>query len=416
MDLSVKQNIMTTLIVTNRILTSLADGYDLRVWYLSKSLAKCENLVLLSISLPEKVYFNNNPIDLEEGVFKDILTLKYDGIEKASICRHMRLQQADYLQFAYPRFFKKSVRLVNDALTVYDTNKMVVFGSDLCGIIRTFRDCKVLYDVCDSRVLTIEREFDSCANKMTGIQKIRTCADLWRWKRTEGCLPHCFRHVTTINKADSDAIMRLSGGMQNISTVPNGVHPSLESLIIDNVKFKKKGIVFWGNLDFRPNRSALRYFYENVYRPYLAKTGLEWCIVGRNPDPWLLDEATSCQSIRLTGYVEDLYSLIREYPIMVNPMISGSGMKNKVLEAFALNIAVVSTPLGMESIDGAIPGTHYLEAEDPEEFGKSIQSLLDDELKRSAIAENAKKLLLENFTWNKTGEQWIRIFQSCLNN
>jgi len=87
-----------------------------------------------------------------------------------------------------------------------------------------------------------------------------------------------------------------------------------------------------------------------------------------------------------------------------------------VLEAFALNIAVVSTPLGMESIDGAIPGTHYLEAEDPEEFGKSIQSLLDDELKRSAIAENAKKLLLENFTWNKTGEQWIRIFQSCLNN
>src|SRR3972149_2304256 len=171
MDLSVKQNIMTTLIVTNRILTSLADGYDLRVWYLSKSLAKCENLVLLSISLPEKVYFNNNPIDLEEGVFKDILTLKYDGIEKASICRHMRLQQADYLQFAYPRFFKKSVRLVNDALTVYDTNKMVVFGSDLCGIIRTFRDCKVLYDVCDSRVLTIEREFDSCANKMPEIQR-----------------------------------------------------------------------------------------------------------------------------------------------------------------------------------------------------------------------------------------------------
>jgi glycosyltransferase involved in cell wall biosynthesis len=70
----------------------------------------------------------------------------------------------------------------------------------------------------------------------------------------------------------------------------------------------------------------------------------------------------------------------------------------------------------MESIDGAIAGTHYLEADDPEEFAKSIQSLLDDEPKRSAIAENAKKLLLEKFTWKKTGEQWSLIFQSCLNN
>jgi glycosyltransferase involved in cell wall biosynthesis len=101
---------------------------------------------------------------------------------------------------------------------------------------------------------------------------------------------------------------------------------------------------------------------------------------------------------------------------MVNPMISGSGMKNKVLEAFALNIAVVSTPLGMESIDGAVAGTHYLKADDPEEFAKSIQSLLDDEQKRSVIAKNANKLLLEKFTWERTGEKWLHIFQSCLNN
>lgn len=99
---------------------------------------------------------------------------------------------------------------------------------------------------------------------------------------------------------------------------------------------------------------------------------------------------------------------------MVNPMVSGSGQKTKVLEAFALNIAVVSTPLGMESIEGAIAGTHYLGADDPEEFAKSIQSLLNDELKRSTVAENARKLLLEKFTWKKTAEQFLPIFQSCV--
>jgi hypothetical protein len=336
-------------------------------------LAECEKLVLLSIEIPGKNYFDNNPIDWDKGVFKDIVTLRHDGLENASIFRHIRFQQSDYMRLAYPRYLKKAVGIISDALRFYNTNKIVVFGSDLCGIIRPFRNCKILYDVCDSRVLTIERELNSCPANMTGFQKMRTFVDLWRWKRTEGCFPHRFRHVTTINKADSDAIMRLSGGMQNISTIPNGVHPSLEDWFSDKVELRRKGIVFWGNLHFQPN-------------------------------------------IRLTGYVEDLYSLIREYPVMVNPMISGSGMKNKVVEAFGLNIAVVSTPLGMESIDGAISGTHYLEADDPEEFAKSIQSLLDDEPKRSAIAENAKKLLLEKFTWKKTGEQWLHIFQSCLNN
>ena len=407
---------MTTLIVTNKILTSMASGYDLRVWHLSRLLTESDKLVLLSIELPGKPNFDKNPIDWDRGVFEDIVTLKHDGLENASVFRHIRFQQSDYMPLAYPRLLKKAVGMISDALRFYNTNKIVVFGSDLCGIIRPFRNCKILYDVCDSVVLGIEREIEGFCNTWDTFQMIRKYADLWRWKRTEGRLPHWYRHVTTVNKADSDTIMRLSGGMQNISTVPNGVHPSLENWLSDKVELRRKGMVFWGNLEFGPNSSALRYFYENVYRPYLADSGLEWCIVGRNPEPWLLDKATSCKSIRLTGYVEDLFSLIREYPVMVNPMISGGGMKNKVLEAFALNITVVSTPLGMESIDGAIAGTHYLEADDPEEFAKSIQSLLDDEPKRSAIAENAKKLLLEKFTWKKTGEQWVRIFQTCLNN
>ncbi|MHC5059388.1 MAG: hypothetical protein ACYTKD_32450 [Planctomycetota bacterium] len=232
---------MTTLIVTNRILTSLASGYDLRVWHLSRLLAECEKLVLLSIEIPGKVYFDKNSIDWDRGVFEDILTLKHDGLEKASIFRHIRFQQSDYMPLAYPRYFKKAVGMINDALRFYNTNKIVVFGPNLCSFIRPFRDCKVLYDVCDSRVLTIERELNSCPTNITGFQKIQTFVDLLRWKRTEGRFPHWYSHVTTVNKADSDTIMRLSGGMQNISTVPNGVHPSLENRLSDKVELRRKG-------------------------------------------------------------------------------------------------------------------------------------------------------------------------------
>jgi len=56
-------------------------------------------------------------------------------------------------------------------------------------------------------------------------------------------------------------------------------------------------------------------------------------------------------------------------------MVTGSGLKNKVLEAFALGRAVVSNRMGIESIVGAPPGVHFRLAEKPAEFAEEILSL-----------------------------------------
>jgi glycosyltransferase involved in cell wall biosynthesis len=90
--------------------------------------------------------------------------------------------------------------------------------------------------------------------------------------------------------------------------------------------------------------------------------------------------------------------------VMINPMVEGSGLKNKVLEAFACKVPVVSTSLGIEAID-ASPDLHYVRADAPEEFAKAICSLLADKGYASRIAEDARLLVESRFRWSVIGEQ-----------
>ena len=79
-------------------------------------------------------------------------------------------------------------------------------------------------------------------------------------------------------------------------------------------------------------------------------------------------------------------------------MLIGGGLKNKVLEAFAMQRAVVSNALGMEAIH-ATPGKHYLAAETPRDFAEQTLQLLDDPALARRIGQAARQLVLEQYTW-----------------
>jgi glycosyltransferase involved in cell wall biosynthesis len=86
---------------------------------------------------------------------------------------------------------------------------------------------------------------------------------------------------------------------------------------------------------------------------------------------------------------------------MVNPMRIGSGLKNKVLEAFAMGLAVVSTGLGIEAISTAREGVDYLRADEPARMASAIKLLIEDERLRLSMIKSARNVVLEHYTWNK---------------
>jgi glycosyltransferase involved in cell wall biosynthesis len=194
-----------------------------------------------------------------------------------------------------------------------------------------------------------------------------------------------------------------------VLTVPNGV----DAAFLDPLPepSRRRGVAFWGNLAFGPNDEALRLFLNDVYRPTLRPAGVEFCIIGPNAPHWLTDFAADDTCVVLLGYVPDLRASVTRYPVMVNPMRTGSGLKNKVLEAFALGLAVVSTPLGVEALPEVRDGIHVLEAEDGRSFGHAVLDLLENEQRRLALRAESNSLVHNHYRWEVIGAAWQALFE-----
>jgi len=398
---------MTILVITNRALSNFSNGYDLRVWYLCQALSQREKLVQLV--LLQDCQQTSNADMQPTTLFSEIHALPAIDKVRSSPFRHLRMSEADFFKLGYPEFYKTAVREIETQCKKHGIEKIVVFGSNLAEFVRDFSGSKkILFEVCDSVVLTAERQFNA-SNEPGIVGRLKRQLLLWRWKRLEGKLPHWFDRVATINKADSATVATLAGGQHQVAIIPNGVDPSLEGAYQEG-KALRKGVAFWGNLSFAPNLDAVRFFYYDVYLPYLKPAGVEWCVVGRDAESWLIEAARHDEGIRLTGYVVDLRALLIEYPVMVNPMRMGSGMKNKVLEAFAMGLAVVTTALGIESIDGVLAGRDYMAAENPEQFAKAIVDLLEHEDMRLNMIRSAREIVLQQYTWTIVGRHWVDLF------
>ena len=269
-----------------------------------------------------------------------------------------------------------------------------------------------MIDVCDSMALTLERNLQLQHKRMTLAERMQATLAHTRWRTLEARLPGWFEHVVTINDMDTKKIRQLArlpdAQEDNLSTIPNGVAADFESAYQEG-PCSRRGVAFWGNLSFPPNDDALQFFYTDVFLPFLKPAGIELCIVGAQPMPWLLKACRHEPLLRLTGFVEDLRACLIDYPIMINPMRMGSGMKNKVLEAHALGLAVVSTELGMESIEGAQADISYVKATDAADFDRAIRSLLDNESQRLQLLRVANRIVVENYTWKIVGSRWSEL-------
>jgi glycosyltransferase involved in cell wall biosynthesis len=91
----------------------------------------------------------------------------------------------------------------------------------------------------------------------------------------------------------------------------------------------------------------------------------------------------------LLGFVDDVRELLRNKAVLISPILSGSGVRVKLLEAFASGIAVVSTRLGAEGL-AHVSGECCELADTPSDFAAAVVRLLADSRYASALATRAR--------------------------
>ena len=157
-------------------------------------------------------------------------------------------------------------------------------------------------------------------------------------------------------------------------------------------------IIFSGNLEYHPNVEAVRWFREQVW-PRLRDRfpEMEWRLAGANGGR-IASLVAGDDRIVVISPIKDAMPVIAEAKVCVVPLLSGSGTRFKILEAWAASRAVVSTSIGAEGF-GARSGEHLLMADSPRDFADAVARLLEDRELRERIGEAGRKLYLDRFTW-----------------
>jgi glycosyltransferase involved in cell wall biosynthesis len=157
-------------------------------------------------------------------------------------------------------------------------------------------------------------------------------------------------------------------------------------------------IIFSGNLEYHPNIEAVRWFRARIWPRIREKAPVaEWRLVGSNPEA-IARFIGGDPRIRVIGPVDDAVAHLAEARVCIAPLLSGSGTRFKILEAWAAGRAVVSTTLGAEGLE-ARNGEHLLLADDPDDFADAVLRLWNDSALRNLLGDAGWAHYQNRFTW-----------------
>lgn len=201
----------------------------------------------------------------------------------------------------------------------------------------------VLHDV---RALVYLRQILSAKGLFTRFKYLLEAARFWNLERR-----YCRKYdlIITVSK-DDEAWVKKHYKPANTATVPIPVDRKYFAPPL-NVAEVPNRIVFTGHMSHPPNVDAACYFARDVF-PLIRQQikNAEFWIVGREPAPEVCALA-ELPGVTVTGLVPDIREYMAKAAVIVVPLRFGSGVRNKILEAWAMEKCVVSTTIGAEGLD-----------------------------------------------------------------
>ena len=310
----------------------------------------------------------------EEGWIKELMNVFYFDIDLKKESSEMGSRLA--------------VALNNN---IYDI--IFAIGIDFMPYLYIDKNIPFIVDMVDSLSLPLYRDFRISNNFF---EKLRYLKRFFiQSQREKKYLTKCEK-VIVVSYKDAEAIRKSCSNIK-VEIIPNGVDTGYFNprQTIQN----GPSLLFTGVMDFPPNVQAMLYFVQSIF-PQLQNhyPDIILNIVGKSPTPDVVKLNTLNKYINVTGFVEDIRPYFEKSTIYICPMISGAGIKNKLLEAFAMGKAVVATALACEGIE-ATHGKHLLIAQNSNDFIKHVFELLKNVKLRQELGKNARGLVEEKYSW-----------------
>lgn len=244
----------------------------------------------------------------------------------------------------------------------------------------------------------------------------------WLWRRearllaaVEAAQLAAFHHTLFVSREDRAAIAAVADPAERrLLDERSAILPicvdsaALPPLAVDP---HARRVTFLGTLFWPPNVEGVLWFAEQVWPLVLAaRPEARLTLIGKNPPPAVQALADrSGGSIEVTGYLADPLPLLRQTAAFIVPLLSGGGMRVKILDAWAWGLPVVSTPIGAEGIEVA-DGTDILIAAEPAAFAAGVIALLGHPEARAALGAAGRQAVEARYDKRRMDEVLDRIY------
>lgn len=235
-----------------------------------------------------------------------------------------------------------------------------------------------------------------------------------RIQRYEGLLVRQFDHTMVVIEQDRDNLLAGVPAAQRPATAAriSAIPIAVDTRELQPVRRRQSlNIMTLGSLNYPPNADGIRWFLQEVFpriQQQIPQTRLT--LIGKSPPADFVEMARQQpQAIRVTGYVTDLTPYMEEAALMVVPVRAGSGMRVRLLEAFARAMPAVTTTIGLEGIE-ANHEEHVLVADTASDFAAETVRLLQDEALQEKLARNGRSLAESRYDWQVALRQMDAVY------
>lgn len=213
-----------------------------------------------------------------------------------------------------------------------------------------------------------------------------------------------------ITQKDQNTFQQL-GYKGKAQVLPIGMN--LSSYHPDYSSYKKDlSLSFIGSLDWMPNIEGLKWFLDNIWgKVHQQFPNINLHIAGRNTPDWV--KKLNKNNIIVHGEVECATQFINQHSIMVVPLLSGSGMRAKILEGMALGKVIISTSVGIEGIPAQNKG-EVMVADKPQEFIEAIDWCLQQNGTLEKMGTKANQFILNNYDNIEITQDLLKTYEKAI--
>lgn len=215
-----------------------------------------------------------------------------------------------------------------------------------------------------------------------------------------------FDQVVWVSREDRDAFVPRQLARRHDEVIPIAVDPRARRPLTRSRPFR---VTFLGGLHWPPNAEGVRWFIDRVW-PTVAEAapGVVLTIIGRGA-PKDLGKCHYGQRVVVEGYLRDIDRHLAETAVFVVPLLTGAGMRVKILDAWCAALPVVSTPIGAEGVE-ASDGENLLLGDGEHVFADSVIRVLQDQRVARRLSEGGRATVEAVYDWRKAYAAWERVY------